>query len=179
MKDYPYINQNGKKRPQSKEWSDIRAEIMHLKTQLHLTDESFRALSPYEDYKGIEAQIYHTFCKIENGKARPLALSECLNEQSYYRILSKSAEQYLCDLIDPDETIWLGALGTYKEQSKIWFYEGKIEAIMKILVETYFFDEFYLVSKKYDWLICINHNNLIAIGKDMPQKLKVIAENEG
>ena len=177
MKGYPYINKNGKKRSQSKEWSDIRAEMMHLKSQLNLTDDSFRPLSPYEDYQGIEEQIYQTFCKIENGKSRPVWLWQSLTQETCSIEIKNSLENYLLSLIQLNERIWFGATGTSKERSKIWFYEGKIEAIIKILDETCFFDEFYIVSKKYDWLICINHHDiLIATGKDMPQKLKAIAD---
>lgn len=74
MKDYPFINNNGKQRSQSKEWSDIRAEIMQLKTELNLNDSEFRALSPYEDHQGIEETIYQTFCQFEGRITRPTRL---------------------------------------------------------------------------------------------------------
>ncbi|MDN5621436.1 MAG: hypothetical protein L0G63_13380 [Psychrobacter sp.] len=86
-------------------------------------------------------------------------------------------------LIQPNKSIWSGVTGTFKERSKIWFYEGKIEAIIKILDEICFFDECYFVSKNYDWLICNNHHDiLMATGEDMPHKLKAIenvAKNKG
>lgn len=183
MRDYPYINKNGKKRPQSKEWADIRAEIMCLKTELNLTDKSFRVLTPYDDYKGIEEQIYQTFCKIENGKSRPVWLWQNLIQETYSMEIKDSLENYLLRLIQPNESIWFGVTGTFNERSKIWFHEGKIEAIIEILDEICFFDECYFVSKKYNWLICSNHHDiLMATGKDMPQKLKAIenvAKNKG
>lgn len=178
--NYPYTNKNGKKRFKSKEWSDIRAEIMQLKTQLNLSDEEFRVLSPYDDYKGIEETIYQTFCKIESGKSRPVWLWECLKQEVYSVYLPEQPEKYLAKLIDSNEAIWIGALCTAKEKSKIWFYEGKIQTMQKLLSETCHFDEFYFISKKYDWLICIYHHDiLIATGSDMPQKLKAIANNKG
>ncbi len=177
MKNYPYINKNGKKRFESKEWSDVRAEMIQLKTQMKLTDDEFRVLSLYDDYKGIEETIYQTFCKIENGKSRPVWLWECLKQEVYSAYLSEQPENHLAELIDSNEIIWMGALGTVREKSKIWFYEGKIESMQKLLSETCHFDEFYFISKKYDWLICINHHDiLIATGSDMPQKLKAIAD---
>jgi len=179
MKDYPFTNQNGKKRPQSKEWSDIRAEIIRVKTELNITDEFFRVLSPYDDYQGIEERTYQTFCKIENGKDRPVWLWKCLKNQSYCASLSALSKDYLFNLINSDETIWIGALDCVNEVSKIWFYEGKIEAALKILTETCFFDEFYFISKKYHWLICITHHDtLVVTGDGMPQKLKTITDSK-
>ncbi len=172
MKNYPYTNTNGKKRFESKEWSDIRAEMIQLKTQFNLTDEEFRVLSPYNDHKGIEEGIYQNFCKISGAKNRPMWLWECLKQEVYSVNLPKLPESYLSELINNNESIWFGALGTVREKSKIWFYEGKIQVIQNLLSEICHFDEFYFISKKYEWLICINHHDiLIATGGDMPNKL--------
>lgn len=179
MKDYPFINKNGKQRPQSKEWSDIRAEIMQLKTELNLNDAEFRALSPYEDHQGIEETIYQTFCQFEDRRNRPTRLWLSFKQEVYSAdFLLEASESYLHTLIDPIETIWLGALGSMQEKSKIWFYEGQILPIQKVLSEIQFFDEFYFVSKKYEWLICINHHDtLIATGGEMPERLKMLCES--
>lgn len=179
MKDYLFINKNGKQRPQSKEWSDIRAEIMQLKTELNLNDAEFRALSPYEDNQGIEETIYQTFCQFEDGKTPPTWLWLSFKQEVYSAdFLLDAPESYLPTLIDPTETIWLGALSSLQEKSKIWFYEGQILPIQKVLSEIQFFDEFYFVSKKYEWLICINHHDtLIATGGEMPKRLKMLCES--
>lgn len=174
MKGYPLKNQNGKKRPQSKEWSEIRAEMMTLKKQLNLADDEFRALSPYEDHQGIEHRIFDTFCN-ENDKNSPWKWM-CFKKEKYVVAnLPQQPECYLHELINPNESIWFGALGMAGCRDKIWLYEGKIETIQKVLSETCFFDEFYFVSKKYEWLFCINHHDvLIATGGDMPNKLKAL-----
>lgn len=179
MKDYPFINKNGKQRPQSKEWSDIRAEIMQLKSKLNLSDSEFRALSPYQDHQGIEETIYQTFCQLEYAKTRPTWLWLSFKQEAYCAdFFPELPETYLHTLIDPLETIWLGALGSMQEGSKIWLYEGQIVPIQKVLAETQFYDEFYFVSKKYEWLLCINHHDtLIATGGDMPKKLKTLCES--
>lgn len=179
MKDYPFINKKGKQRPQSKEWSDIRAEIMQLKTELNLDDLEFRTLSPYEDHQGIEENIYQTFCQLEGRITRPTWLWLSFKQEVYSTdLLPEAPESYLPTLIDPTETIWLGALGSMQERSKIWFYEGQILPIQKVLSGIQFFDEFYFVSKKYEWLICINHHDtLIATGEEMPKRLKTLCES--
>jgi hypothetical protein len=48
-----------------------------------------------------------------------------------------------------------------------------VKAIQTIINEACYIDELYLVSKKYDWLICINHHDiLIATGQTVPDKLR-------
>lgn len=180
MKDYPFTNQNSKKRPQSKEWSEIRAEMMMLKQQLNLADDEFRALSPYENHKAIEEQIYQQFCNLTNSNTRPVWLWTCFKQPEYaVSDLPKRPECYLNELINPNESIWVGALGMAGGRDKIWLYECKIKAIQKVLSESCFFDEFYFVSKKYEWLFCINHHDvLIATGGDMPNKLKALYEKK-
>lgn len=179
MKDYQFINKKGKQRPQSKEWSDIRAEIMQLKTKLNLSDSEFRALSPYQDHQGVEETIYQNFCQLEHGKTRPTRLWLSFKQAMYCAdLLPEAPETYLHTLIDPSETIWLGAVSSMQEGSKIWFYQGQIVPIQKIMAQIQCFDEFYFVSKKYEWLLCINHHDtLIATGGEMPERLKMLCES--
>jgi hypothetical protein len=58
-------------------------------------------------------------------------------------------------LIDETETVWYFVNETIREGEKFWFYEGKIKTIQKV-IEVSGFDELYIASKKYEWLICIN-----------------------
>ncbi|GAA0317615.1 DUF6756 family protein [Psychrobacter aestuarii] len=177
MKRYPYINSNGKKRPQSKEWSDVRAEIMCLKTKLNLTDKFLRMLTPYEDYKGIEEQISENFLNIKSGASNPDWPLQGLVQEAYSVEIKNALESYLLHLVPLNEEIWFGVTETFKERSKIWFYEGRIEGITKILNEICFFDECYFVSKKYDWLIRYDrHDILMVTGKNIPEKLKAIED---
>lgn len=146
---------------------------MQLKTQFKLTDGEFRSLSPNEDFKGIEEQIYQTFCHLENGESRPVWLWEYFKQEEFSAYdLPERPECYLSKLIDEHETIWLGATTTYHENTKIWWYEGKILPIIQVLAESCFFEEFYFVSKKFRWLFCINHHDVLtATGQEMPEKL--------
>ena len=44
---------------------------------------------------------------------------------------------------------------------KYWLYEAYICELMLVLNETCHFD-FYIVSKKFDWLISVNHHDVIS-----------------
>ena len=54
-----------------------------------------------------------------------------------------------------------------------------VKAIRKVILESCYIDELYLASKKYDWLICINHHDvLIATGKIIAEKLRNLSDIE-
>jgi hypothetical protein len=58
-------------------------------------------------------------------------------------------------------------------------YQGRVKAIRKVILESRYIDELYLASKKYDWLICINHHDaMIATGKIMAEKLRSLSDIE-
>lgn len=71
---------------------------------------------------------------------------------------------YLDQLIDKSEKVWFIACDSSRDPSKYWLFEGFIEPIQQILGRLNAF-EYYLVSKKYDWLLAENHHGyLIGLG---------------
>lgn len=78
----------------------------------------------------------------------------------------------LLNLVDHSEKVWFFLDERVSEGNKYWFYEGYITDIVSILSESTLVDEVYLVSKKYEWLLCVNHHDyIIAAGNKMPEKL--------
>jgi len=150
-------------------WEDLVADIESIIKNEDISASEFRKLSIHEDWKTIEENIYQTFCRLDHPTQRPVWLWECfkldtfaLSIESPYKLLDK--------LIDEEETVWFFLNG---DKDKLWFYEGNVKAIMTIIGESTHIDELYLASKKYKWLICINHHDsLIATGQTMPGKLR-------
>lgn len=165
-------NQNGKHRPQAKEWQDIRAELMQLKAQFKLTDDEFRPLSPNEDFNGIKEQIYQTFCNIEPFNKRSLLLWTSFKQTEFWADnMPNNPETYLHEMIDINEKIWF-VMHDFSG-GKMWFYEGKILAIQKVIAKIPSYQEKYFIAKKFNWLFCITHDDmLITTGEVMPQKLE-------
>jgi len=156
-----------------KNWTDLRTKINKTIAEKGLIDTDFRPLSIHENWKQIEEKIYRTFCTLTHPTQRPLWLwtNFKLNTFSFSN-LDNRPELYLDKLVDKNETVWYVVTETINEGDKFWFYEGKIKSIQTVIDETWF-DELYVVSKKYEWLICINHHDtLIATGNIMPDKLK-------
>ncbi|MBH8557319.1 DUF6756 family protein [Hymenobacter negativus] len=72
-------------------------------------------------------------------------------------------------LIPLHEQVWFIA-----EDDKFWLFEGNIESIQQVLAESHSF-EYYLVSKKYEWLLCENHHDvLFGVGEIIIEKLKQV-----
>ena len=74
-------------------------------------------------------------------------------------------------LIPLDEQVWFIA-----ENDKFWLFEGNIESIQKALAESYAF-EYYIVSKKYEWLLCVNHHDVLyGVGNIIIENLKQVEQ---
>ena len=156
-------------------WTDLRVEISKVIAEKGLLEEDFRPLSIYENWEQIEEKLYHKFCALRHPTQRPRWLWEYFKLDIFALSGSNRQERpelYLDKLVDENETVWYVVTETLNERDKFWFYEGKIKSIQTVIDETWF-DELYVISKKYEWLICINHHDdLIATGSFMPDKLR-------
>lgn len=153
-------------------WTDLRKKIENIRSSFRYTDTQFRPLG-LKDWQEIEDKIYQTFCKLTNFKSRPVWLWEHFKLDTFSVSTEPKPYLYLDKLIDDTETVWFFVNETVNEAGKFWFYQGQVKAIQTIIAEACYIDELYLVSKKYDWLLCINHHDiLIATGQTMPDKLR-------
>ncbi|WP_089836165.1 DUF6756 family protein [Chitinophaga filiformis] len=74
------------------------------------------------------------------------------------------AWKYLQVIVDRNEKVWFVAGDTKRDASKLWLFEGEIEPIQQVIGQLHHF-EYYLVSKKYEWLLTENrHGTLIGLG---------------
>lgn len=156
-----------------KEWTSLRAEIAQIIKSTNTPEKEFRSLSIYDDWNKIEEKIYHSFCQPYYTKQRNNWFWNFFKLDTFsLSNLPERPEKYLDKLIDETESIWFVINETVNEIDKLWFYEGKIKTIQMIINESWF-DELYLISKKYEWLICINHHDtLIATGEKATIRLK-------
>ncbi|MFN8145166.1 MAG: DUF6756 family protein [Bacteroidia bacterium] len=153
-------------------WTDLRKEIEKIRKDFDLTDHQFKTLG-LNDWQEIEEKVYRTFCKLTNNNSRPVWLWNSFKLDTFSISVEQKSFKYLDKLIDHGETIWFFVNESVKEADKFWFYQGQIKPIQKIIAEACYIDELYLVSKKYDWILCINHHDiLIASGQTMPDKLR-------
>jgi len=63
------------------------------------------------------------------------------------------------------------------DRDKLLFYQGKVKAIQKILPETSYLDEYYLINKKYEWLLSVNHHDILTgTGEFIVEQLKSLEQ---
>lgn len=80
----------------------------------------------------------------------------------------------LNQLIPPEEIVWFIAEYPYggKKNGGHWLYEGKLKTIVSVIGEMYGF-EYYIASKKLDWLIGETHHDvLVGTGDYIVQKIE-------
>ncbi len=154
---------------QRKKWENLRADIEMIVRENDISPDDFKALGIHDEWQKIEENIYHTFCRLDHPTSRPVWLWEYFKLDEAYSPVSYPLEM-LEQLVDVAEDLWFFVNG---DKDKFWFYQGKIKAIRKVIEECSYMDELYIASKKYDWLICINHHdNLIATGNIIPERLR-------
>jgi hypothetical protein len=51
---------------------------------------------------------------------------------------------------------------TKNYEAKYWLYEAFVDELVLVLNECESLDDFYIVSKKYNWLISLNHHDVIS-----------------
>lgn len=94
----------------------------------------------------------------------------------FYRVSFRNDDAflYLDKLVDEDEKVWFIAS---EPDYKHWVYESRVKAIQKLIGNTYYF-EYYIVSRKYEWLICENHHGLLmGIGEKAKERIRTLADD--
>lgn len=134
-----------------------------------ISPDDFKALGIHDEWQKIEENIYHTFCKLYHPTIRPIWLWEHFKLDTAFLPI-KPPFLILERLIDPLNEVWFFVNGG---RDKFWFYQGKVKTIRKVILESSYIEELYIASKKYDWLICINHHDaLIGTGESIAKKIR-------
>ncbi len=154
-------------------WTALRKEIEKIRRQLQIADGDFAPLPVTTDWNRLEENIYRAFCRIDHPTARPVWLWERLKVDKYSIGAPDGPCTMLDKLVDAHERVWLMVNESTERGDVFWFYEGRIRAIQQVINESCHLDEFYIVSRKYEWLLCLNHHDvLIAAGDVMAKRLR-------
>lgn len=149
-------------RPGASGWKGIRGDLVKSAASLGLKREDFRPVAPHR-YEPILKAILDKFTTLGYHRGR-----SALWLWEHY----KGATSGFCpdDLLavlsralPPGELVWFVTedSGTRKN-GNFWLFEGQTDAILRVLGDTSSF-EFYIVSRKLEWLIGENHHNCLSI----------------
>jgi len=148
---------------------NLREEILKIKKEHSIGDNSFKEVS-HLDYGKILKKINSKFLttkkyddsiwwwqSYKNLKRYAIHFKEGFAFEILNKILPKEEEKY-----------WFIAS---EENGKYWLYESNIKTIQFVIGEMFGF-EYYIISKKYNWILCENHHDiLIGLGEEMVDKL--------
>lgn len=159
-------------------WTPLRKDIEHLRRELNIPDQDFYAVD-INEWQEIEQKIADRFCiPIDSSTINGLLNHSFKSETYAVQFFYNYPFDQLATLIDNNEIVWLFLDETVNEKTKLWFYEGRINTIALILGESSHLREIYVASKKYEWLICVDHHDyIIATGEEMPGKLRLLVES--
>ena len=141
-----------------KDWTRLRSEIERVRKDFNISNDDFRALK-INQWENIEAEIEKNFLSKKMSNANWIWNN--LKVESISINCKTNPFDKLDLLIDKKELVYFFINETVREQTKYWYYEGRIKSITQILEEVQGFDEFYLCSKKYQWLLCVNHHDIL------------------
>jgi hypothetical protein len=146
----------------------LRDEIHGISNILNYTDNEFKEVNKNQWEQVIRA-IEDAFIARKTHNSLITLYWEHLKGECYtLQFPNDNAFTILDKLIHKDEKVWFLAQDTHK----VWLYEGFIEHIINIIKECYAF-EYYIVSKKYIWLLCENHHGcLTGIGNEVIERMK-------
>jgi len=146
----------------------LKDNLLKIAKTLGIKPDEFNAVGIYE-WPEIMKKIEESFIIKKNSNIKFNRWWENLKEPQYGINVDSHPFHCINQLIDGNEKIWFVACDSNNDPSKFWLFQGYIKPILKLLDEHYRF-EFYLVSKKYEWLLCLNHHdNLIGLGSIIPK----------
>lgn len=141
-------------------WTNLRVEIKELSQKLNISRNDFSEVN-INQWQEIKSKIWQRFSSNNDSRW----IWETLKD-SYSTMQINHNNLKLDELISTNEKIWCLFDETVNEKDKFWIYEGNIKGFNQIFFESGLTDEILIVSKKYEWILIINHHDiLIGTGK--------------
>ena len=151
---------------------DMRFQMNEAIKALLISRDEFDLVSLHK-YQEILTSIVERFTTQGKKGLSALWWWDNLKEPTY-GMQTKYAPSLLMDIVPCEERIWFVAedWGNTKRHGNFWLYEGTIQAAVAIINEMFGF-EYYIVSKKLEWLLCENHHDiLIGAGQPIIDRMK-------
>ena len=152
-------------------WTPLRQEIDKIIREHNLID-SIWAVS-LSDWKSIESTVYDRFYDTKTHRYRSAQIWESLKVVRTGLQTALHPFSVLDRFIDHNTGVYLLLNETINEHDKFWIYEGTILPLQVLISESEYTDEVTIVDKKFNWILCINHHDMIVVGgQEMVDKLE-------
>lgn len=152
--------------------SDFRADIEEAVKALRLSANTFRLVSLHE-YEPILVSILERFTTLGK-KGVNYSWWWGSFKEPHASIHVTYPPDVLQKLVPHQERVWFVAEDwrRTKRHGNFWLYEGTVAAITKLLGEMHGF-EYYIVSKKLEWLLGEDHHGvLIGVGQVVIERIE-------
>jgi hypothetical protein len=147
----------------------LRDTLNEATKSLALDAQRFRLLGPHE-YEPVLRAVAEQFLDVGRKGLNYYRWWENF-KGSTASFQASNAYKLLAKLLPHNQALWFIAEDSSKKNAPFWVYEADAEAIVQVLAESHQF-EYYIVSKKRDWLLCENHHEvLMAVGEPMFEAL--------
>ncbi len=146
----------------------FREQIIGLARSLNLSREQF-TVGPFTHWPDIQKRIESHFVIKTRSDLSPVEWPEHFKGKQQL-IPSRTFEpyEYLDELLPDDEMIWFMLPDASTKEPKLWLFQGFVRPIQKVLSQLPR-TSFYLVAKKYEWLLFNDQKDeFIALG-DLPK----------
>lgn len=159
------------------EWPFLRADIERVIKELNLREQEFCPLK-INEWESVEKNIEKYFLVEQPKRISRSWLWSDLKCEYYAKGFSDDPYLSLNLLVSEKEQVYFIVNETINEKTKYWYYEGTVEKVIEVIGEAVGIDEYYLVSKKYKWLLCVNHHNVLMGTGEMIAKMKSLEIRE-
>ncbi len=155
------IKMSDKKRSTlQKDWTHLRTDIERVRKELNIKNDDFRDLN-INEWNTVYSNIKKKFLYERPSKVKRSWLWDDLKVETFGISCKNDPYEKLGLLIGKNETVYFLVNETVNEMTKYWFYEGKVDTIISVIGESLGLDEYYLISKKYDWFLSTNHHDVL------------------
>ena len=143
----------------------LRKEIQKYCQENTITENEFRFLSIHQ-WQNVYDKIVSTFGKHEYVSVNGL---HWLNTNCAYKkelLYSFASDEKwdwilkLPDIVKKEDLIYL-VLEETAQKNKFWIAEGTPTRIAELLYEGFFDDDYYIVDKKFQWMITRDHHSIV------------------
>jgi len=143
----------------------IREDILKYCKKQHIEENEFRQVSIYqwEDVYNKIVDEYVDKTKYYKQELHWLNISLCLckGKEIQYAYDSRDDWDWVMKLSELVDNSGKPAYFLVEAGYKFWIFEGKLERISEIIHEGLFLEDYYIVDKKYQWMITYNHHQMI------------------
>lgn len=137
-------------------WSSLRMEMARTCEEKKLSKSDFNELN-INTWEEVKAKIWSEFSASFNTRW----IWDSLAVPNTSIQLDDSFELTFESLIPGKQKCWFVLDETVNEKTKYWIYEGTISAFDQIFANISMLNEVMIVSKKYDWMLLLNHHDIL------------------